>query len=81
MSLLNELKDRWVAEEPKLFKKIVNIALTLGAPATSIWFVNQTMSLHLPDIILNVCKYIIAASAGMGLTAKLTKRDEDKDEH
>lgn len=75
MGLIKTLTDRWNAELPIFFKKVRAISLTLGGPAMAIWAANQTMSLQLPELVLTVCKYIIAICAGMGLTAQLTKTD------
>jgi hypothetical protein len=75
MGLLTTIKERWNAEEPKFFNGIKNVAIALGTPSTAVWLANSTMNLHLPEMILNVCKYSITACAAMGLTAKLTKKD------
>ena len=71
--MLQTLKDRWEAEIPNFFKGVKKLAIALGTPCTAIWVANSTMSLDLPSIVLDVCKYSIAICAGMGLTAQLTK--------
>jgi hypothetical protein len=78
MGLFTTIKERWSAEEPKFFSGIKNLAIALGTPCTAIWVANSSMGLHLPEIILTVCKYSITACAAMGLTAKLTKTDNPK---
>jgi hypothetical protein len=71
--MLNEIKERWKSETPIFFKKLRNMAMTLGSSATALWLTNESMSLHLPDGVMNVCKYTIAACAAMGITSQLTK--------
>lgn len=71
--MIQETKKRWCSKTPLYFQKIKKIALTLGASATAIWVANDTMSLELPEVFLNICKYLITASAGMGVTAQLTQ--------
>jgi hypothetical protein len=71
--MLETLKDRWKAEVPNFFKGVKKLAIAVGTPCTAIWLANSSMSLDLPSIVLNVCKYSIAVCAGMGLTAQLTK--------
>jgi hypothetical protein len=34
---------------------------------------NTALTLELPQIILNICKYVLVATAAMGVSAKLTK--------
>ena len=74
--LMTTIKDRWNAETPVFFKGIKRIAITLGTSSTAVWVANQSMSLQLPELILSVCKYAIAACAAMGITAQLTKTDK-----
>lgn len=71
--MLQELKDRWKSESPVFFKKVTAIAISIGSSATAVWLANSTMNLQLPEVLMSVCKYAIAASAAMGLTSKLTK--------
>ena len=74
MSFFKTIKERWVAESPAFFKGVRKFAITLGSSATAIWTANSTMTLNLNETILTVCKYTIAATIGMGLTAQLTKQ-------
>lgn len=79
MSILKTIKERWNSETPKFFRQIKRLSVTLGSSATAVWVINSSMSLQLNDEILQVCKYIIASCAAMGLTAQLTKMDSDKE--
>lgn len=81
MGIFKTIKDRWSSETPKFFRKLKKLSMTLCSSATAVWVTNETMTLGLDDNILQICKYIIAASAAMGLTAQLTQVDnavEDK---
>lgn len=77
MNIIKTVKDRWNSETPKFFRKIKKLSVTLGSSATAVWVINSSMDLGLDDMILQVCKYIIASCAAMGLTAQLTKVDSD----
>lgn len=78
MVLYQTVKERWKSKTPKFFSGVKRMAVTLGSSATAVWVTNETMSLELHETILEVCKYIIAGSAAMGLTAQLTKVDNDQ---
>jgi hypothetical protein len=75
MSIIKESKKRWLSETPVYFQKVRQLAISLGASATAIWVANDTMQLDLSQIILDICKYLITLSAGVGVTAQLTKVD------
>lgn len=75
MSLLNTILTRWQAETPNFFKGVKKMAITLGSSATAVWVANDTMSLGLHPTVLEVCKYLIAIAAAMGVTAQLTQVD------
>lgn len=78
--MLDETKSRWCSKTPEYFQKIKKIAISLGASATAIWVVNDTMSLELPEFFMSICKYLITASAGMGVTAQLTRDSLNNEE-
>lgn len=78
MGLIKTIKDRWCAETPKFFRKLKKLAVTLGSSATAIWMINTSMGLGLEQIVLDICKYVIAGSAAMGLTAQLTQVDNQQ---
>lgn len=73
MEIFRTIKERWTSETPKFFRRVKRMAVTLGSSATAVWVTNETMSLELDGTILQICKYIIAFSAAMGLTAQLTQ--------
>lgn len=77
--LFSTLKYRWVTESPIFWKNVLNLMTKLGISATAILGAEKGFDLqdtyHVPAIIFTVCGYIIVACAGMGLTAKLTIKD------
>ncbi len=73
MEIIKTIKNRWCAETPKFFKGVRQLAITFGSSATAVWVANDTMTLGLNPSILEVCKYLIAISAAMGVTAQLTQ--------
>ena len=75
MKSLQELKDRWKAETPELFKKIRGLSIKVGVAAAAIWMVNSSMGLALDPAILAVCKYSLAVCAATGLMSQITKTD------
>lgn len=74
MNLLKTIKERWMAESPAFFKGVKKFAAALATSATAVWTANSTMGLNLNETVLTVCKYTIAATIGMGITAQLTKQ-------
>jgi hypothetical protein len=72
------IKKRWQAELPDFFKKVKTAAITVGGSATAVWVTNQSMSLELHEMVLDVCKYTIAFCAAVGLTAQFTAKNPEK---
>ena len=70
--LLQDLKERVVAESPTLFVNIRNICFTLVGIAVAIQA--ASLSVKIPDSILDVCGYVIAIGSAMGATAIITKK-------
>jgi len=75
MEIIKTILKRWSAETPKFFQGVKKLAITLGSSATAVWLANDTMNLGLHSIVLEVCKYLIAIAAAMGVTAQLTQVD------
>ena len=73
MKILQTIKNRWCAQTPNFFKGIQKFAISLGSSATAVWVANETMSLGLHSTVLEVCKYLIAISAAVGVTSQLTQ--------
>jgi len=70
---MKELIERWKTKSPIFWVKIKNLAFAFGGSALSVWTLNTTLSLQLPQIILDICKYVLVAAAAVGFSAKLTK--------
>jgi uncharacterized protein (DUF697 family) len=75
MKLIETIISRWKAETPSFFNKLKKLAIALVGSATAVWTANSTMSLELSPFVLSICKYIIAMSVAMGVTAQLTQVD------
>ena len=71
-----EIIDRWKAEMPKFWKKVLRIALVIGVIATTIWETNNAMDLKLDPTLINICKYMTLGSIISVVQAKLTKIDQ-----
>lgn len=70
--LWKTLKDRWCAKIPVFWKRVKKIAISIGTPALAIVIADRTWGLGIDPTIISVCGYIVAACAGMGLSAQLT---------
>lgn len=76
--MFKELKQRWNAESPELFKKITHISIIIGGAAFGILAMNGVVDLQqygVAPIIFKVCGYVLVACGAMGLTSKITKQD------
>lgn len=73
MGICKTIISRWKSETPNFFKVVKRLAITLGSSATAVWVANDTMGLGLHQPVLDVCKYLIAIAAAMGVTAQLTQ--------
>lgn len=73
MGILKTIKERWCSETPNFFIGVKKLAISVGSSATTVWMTNEAMGLGLHDDILSICKYIIAFSSAMGVTAQLTQ--------
>ena len=77
MKILLELKQRWKAETPIFWKKVLKLAKWVIGCAASVWAANGLMNLGLDPVFLNVLKYTIVAGIVTGLNAKITKTDSN----
>lgn len=71
-TFFSEIKRRWRANTPLFWKKVMRFAIVFGSASISVYTVNTSMDLGLPDIIIDVCRYSIAVCAALGLSSKLT---------
>lgn len=79
MGLLETFLKRWQSETPGFFKGVQKIALVLATLATGLVVAHETSGLVVWDQVLEVCKYVIAACAAMGVTAQLTAKTPPTD--
>ena len=74
--MIKELKERWTAESPVLFKKITKTSITIGSTAIGILGMNGVVGLTqygVSPIVFTICGYVLVACGAMGLTSKITK--------
>lgn len=74
-NMWEELKQRWVSESPKFWKKIMSIAIAIGSSATAVVASDQLFNLQgygIAPIVFTVAGYVIVACAAIGLSAKIT---------
>ena len=71
------LIGRFRAKTPAFWVKVRNIAASVFTGATAVWTANNEMGLNLDQIILSICKYLIAIGAAVGLTAQMTTEDDN----
>lgn len=71
------LKNRFISETPKFWKRFRNLVWTIASAAVGIWVVNNFFNLGLPEAIVTSCKYVIGMGGAMGFQAQLTKLDSN----
>lgn len=77
MKLTQEIKERWTAESPEFWKKVLNFSVTLGTSAVAVLGADKLFELQsygVPQIVFTIAGYIIVACAALGLSAKITKQ-------
>lgn len=80
MGFINDAKERWRSKSPEFFKKIKKFSISLGTSAIAVWITNETLSLNLHPLVLDVVKYSIAFASAMGFTAQLTKDSSNQED-
>jgi ABC-type xylose transport system permease subunit len=73
---MKELKTRWNAKTPKFWKKVRNIAITLGAVAGVI----LTAPISLPAAIVTAAGYLATAGTVAATLSQLTVDDTKVEE-
>ena len=82
LEIFKEIKERWISESPKFWKKILKFSVTLGTSAVAILASDKMFELQsygIPQIIFTIAGYIIVFCAALGLSAKITKEDKIKE--
>ena len=75
--MFKELKERWKAESPEFWKKIKNIAITIGTSAVAVIASDKLFDLQnygVPQMVFTIAGYVIVACATLGLSAQITKQ-------
>lgn len=75
------LNQRWKAETPQFFKRIVSVGLSISAVAMAIHFATIGAGATEPEWWGIVYPYVVGIPAGMAAAAKLTKEDTNKEEN
>ena len=70
------LKERWNAKTPKFWKKVRNIAITLGAVAGVI----LTAPIALPAAVITAAGYLATAGTVAATLSQLTVEDKKEEE-
>jgi len=71
---MKELKNRWNAKTPKFWKKVRNIAITLGAVAGVI----LTAPVSLPAAVITAAGYLATAGTVAATLSQLTVEDSNQ---
>ena len=72
----NEIKDRWHSRSPRLFRRLTNLAITLGTSAVAVIASDKLFDLQSYGVSQDVftgAGYIIVFCAALGLTSKITR--------
>ena len=75
---LQEIKERWSAETPKFWEKMLNFSVTLGTSAVAMIAADKMFELQaygVPQGVFTIAGYVIVFCAALGLSAKITKKD------
>ena len=71
---MKHLKDRWNAKTPKFWKRVRNIAITLGAIAGVI----LTAPVSLPAVVITAAGYLATAGTVAATLSQLTVEDSNQ---
>lgn len=71
---MNEIFRRWKLESPKIFRKITNIFIALGAIGTAILATEQ----YLPTYATSIAPHLIVAGIVGAATSKLTVKNPNQ---
>jgi|TARA_R110000868_G_scaffold116273_1_gene309767 ABC-type xylose transport system permease subunit len=72
---MKNLKDRWNAKTPKFWKRVRNIAITLGAIAGVI----LTAPVSLPAVVITAAGYLATAGTVAATLSQLTVEDKSEE--
>jgi cytochrome bd-type quinol oxidase subunit 1 len=72
----NKLKERWNAKTPKFWKKVRNIAITVGAVSGVI----LTAPISLPATVITAASYLATVGTVAATLSQLTVENKQDDE-
>ncbi len=79
-----QVVKRWRSETPRFWKKIREFAIILGTSAVGVLGADQLFNLQaqygLPQIIFTIAGYVVVFCAALGLSAQITKKDNNDDD-
>ena len=74
---IKELKERWVAETPDFWKRVMSFSIAIGSSAVAVIGAEKLFDLQnygVPSVIFTICGYLIVFCFAVGLSAKITKQ-------
>jgi hypothetical protein len=75
------LSQRWKADTPQFFQRIMSVGLSISAVAVAMHFAAIGAGASEPEWWSVIYPYVVGIPAGMAVVAKLTKEEkEDKNE-
>ena len=75
MNMAKEILDRIKSPTRVFWKKMRNLGVAIGSAAFTVFMVNKTFELGLPDKIIDISTYVFTACAALVGSAILTKQD------
>ena len=83
-SFWKQLRERWTATSPKFWKKIEKWAVGIGTSAVAVLGVDKVFDLQstygISPLVFTISGYIIVFCAAVGLSAKITKVNNQDDD-
>lgn len=75
--LFSNLKARWKARSPLIFRRITNVCVAISGVALAVQTALTAAGAQAPEWWLAAYPYLIGVPAGMAAVAKLTKEDDN----
>jgi len=70
--MFKKLKNRWVSESPRVFKRLTNFCAALGVGATTVLALSVVPGIQLPDSVFKISSWVLLGSTIIGIPSKLT---------
>ena len=79
-----QVVSRWKSDTPKFWKKIREYSIIVGTSAVAVLGVDKLFNLQaeygMPQEIFTAAGYVVVFCAAMGLSAQITKKDNNDDD-